>query len=230
VTYRTTVGWVEIAPVQRLMRYVAQRDTGDPEGVVDRVLDLLADLQEGGAGYIVHRPVVAAWLAEEVFGGDPAAVMTEYLADDMRPISHAQLVEWLDPFGLAYVGSARLTDDLDLDVNDELKEMIDAAPSPLVREAYRDIAVRRATRADVFRLGGERLSSIQSNEYLSALKLSGEHPPDRDSIGLRVLLDAGAIDPMSVLPHAPNAQVRADRLSAAISESIVVAADIGSAR
>jgi hypothetical protein len=133
-------------------------------------------------------------LAEEVFGGDPAAVTTEYLEDDMRPISHAQLVEWLEPFDLAYVGSARLTDDLDLDVNEELKEMIDEAPSPLVREAYRDIAVRRACRADVFRMGDAPLKSEEQAELLAALEVvdGARAMTERDEVSLRHAFEGGA--------------------------------------
>jgi hypothetical protein len=226
VTYRTTVGWVDVVPMQRLMRYLFHLDLGDRDRRVDRLLDVLAELQEGAAGYSANRAVVAEWLAAEVFANDPATVATEYLDDEMRPLSHAQLVEWLEPSGCAYVGSARLTDDLDLEVNDTLKEMIDGAPSSLVREAYRDLAVRRTTRADIFRLGEAWLAPGDHNEMLASLKVIGTAPAERDQATLRMMFHDGRAHPASASPAVPFHGV--DALSAIAG--IHVSAERGSAQ
>ncbi len=72
VTYKTTVGWIEIAPVQRIMRHVAQRYIGHPDGLVPHVLDLLDQLRKGGAKHLTERPAVGKWL-DELATTDPAS-------------------------------------------------------------------------------------------------------------------------------------------------------------
>jgi hypothetical protein len=113
----------------------------------------------------------------------------------------------LAPTGCEYVGSAALTADLDLHVPAELGELIAGASTPLLREAYRDIAVHRTSRADVFRLGAAPLSPTELSEMLGQLELialpgaadealSSFDPEAGDvSRALRVLLDAGVAHP-----------------------------------
>jgi len=151
-TYRTTVGHTEYLPVIALIRYVASRHAaGSVPGVIE-ALSLLQRMRDGGAGYLTTRPRVAEWF-EELLAVDPATVAEQYVLDDFRPLSHATVNGWMQQFGCRYVGSARPTDELDLGVPDALREMIATAGSPDLREAYRDLALRREQRCDVYRLG-----------------------------------------------------------------------------
>jgi SAM-dependent methyltransferase len=204
VTYRTAVGWIEIAPVQRLMRYVAQRDTGDPDGVVPRVLSFLEQLRDGGARYLTERPYVAGWLTE-LLANKPDHIAIEYLEDDLRPISHAELVDLLADTRCTFLGSAHLTDELDLDVPDALAEMVTRAKTPVLRETYRDLGVRRSTRADIFRCGKSRSAPAEFIAALGQLQLVGVTRPVEplDSlldVGVWEQLELGSVSASSLDP------------------------------
>lgn len=146
VRYATTVGWIEIAPMARLMRRIASGHTADPGTVVPRVLAVLQQLRAGGAGYVVDRPRVAAWV-EELMHTAHDEISSTWLRDDFRPLSHAAISDMFPGFG--YVGRAdeapRLTGCLG--------EFVDSAPSPLARQALLDLATHPLHRADVF-VGG----------------------------------------------------------------------------
>lgn len=175
VTYKTMVGWTEIAPVVTLMRHVAQRYSGDPARLVDHVLELLATLREDRAQHLTERPSVVAWLDELATASD-RTIVDDYLRDRFRPMSHAQVAGALAPTGCVYLGSARLTDDLDLNLDPTLTAIIAGAATPALRETYRDLAVRRMVRHDVFRLGPAPLSDVECATALAGLELAGSAP------------------------------------------------------
>ena len=179
VTYKTTVGWIEIAPVVALMRHMARRHGGDPDVVVSDIVTLLRRLRDGSAGQFSRRPAVAGWV-DALLADDPCRHVRGYLAEDLRPLSHAKVREAAASLSCDYLGSARLIDELDLEVPEPLREMIAGAPTSVLREAFRDIAVRRPDRLDVFRLGSAPLSEADQTAHLVGLGL----PTDRDQARL----------------------------------------------
>lgn len=172
VTYRTTVGWAEIVPVQRIMRHVARRFTGDPDRLVPTILELLDQLRQGGARHLTARPGVARWL-DDLQATPPEVIMAEYLEAELRPVSHPQLADALGAAGCQYLGGARLTDDLGLDVPPALQDLVARAATPALRETYRDLAVRPLFRLDVFRRGPSPLSDAERATMLTELLLVG---------------------------------------------------------
>jgi len=166
VRYHTVIGWTEISPVLALMRHVARCTNGDIEARVVAALDLLRTLRDGDAKYLTTRPVVAAWI-DSLIELDPATIHDVYLAEDLRPLSHAQVAAAMDHIGCLFIGSARLADELDADMSVELAQQIAEAPTRMLQETYRDLAVRRTDRIDVFRMAS---SPLTANERTQALK------------------------------------------------------------
>ena len=247
LTYRTVVGWTEIAPVQRLIRYLATRDACDPVAQMPRIMDLLAQLAAGGASYLSSRPRVTAWI-DDLRDLSAEDILAEYVERDLRPLSHAQVAEQLAKSGCHFVGSADLLDDLGLDIPQPLVGMIANAPTRTLRETFSDIALQRTSRCDLFRLGGTPLSSRERAETLATLPLValrspeqcemavpltdvaraalagdtimvGDLDPDIESAGavLRALMSAGAVHPLLHGEPHPDAAIRARSLSAAIA-------------
>lgn len=213
VSYKTTVGWGEITPVAKLMRHVASGDGGDSTGVAARVLGLLVTLRSGGATYLTERPVVAAWL-DELLTTDPAVVTTEYLADELRPVSHAQIEAMLATVACDYIGSAQITDDLGLEVPDALVGMLADAPTRVLRETCHDLAVRRTHRSDVFRLGSALMTPTQRAEAFAALDLAGLVGPDAEiaaplGVRARKRLDDGWVTVGALHRNEAEAAIRA---------------------
>lgn len=246
VTYPTTVGWSEIAPVQVLLRQLALGRLGDPGALVPDVLAVLERLRSGGARFLTERPVVAAWL-DQLATLDPADVVDQYLRDPLRPMSHAQVVATFAPAGCHFVGSARLTDDLDLDLPKELATEVSGAASSVVRETYRDLAARRTDRLDVLRLGSTSLGEREWEARLAELELAGlagaEETPagpvhreawrqltsfgvqagalhaDPDQVGptVRILMDAGQAHPVAGNGPGRAAREACEALNAALA-------------
>lgn len=177
LTYPTLVGWSEIAPVQVLLRRLADGREGPLEEVVPAVLQVAQRLSDGGARFLTDRPVVAAWIAA-LADRDPAEVSSRFLRGPFRPLSPAQVAAGFVPSGCHLLGSARLTDDLDRDLPAALVEAIAGAPTRTLRETYRDLATRRSHRIDVFRHGSARLVDWERDERLADLGLASLVAPD----------------------------------------------------
>lgn len=64
VTYRTAIGWAEIAPIVRLLRYMVTHHGGPLLDATSDAVRQLVQLREAGAKYLNARPVVRAWLDE----------------------------------------------------------------------------------------------------------------------------------------------------------------------
>ena len=149
IDYRTAIGWTEIQPVVNLMRYVASTYGGDRDASVDHVLHLLRRLRDAKAAYITQRPKVAAWV-DVVLASDPSTVEQQYLRNDLRPLSHAQVVQFAGSVGCGFIGT---THDAATDLAPALAGIVDGASTRPLRETYGDLAVRRTQRTDVFRKG-----------------------------------------------------------------------------
>lgn len=205
ISYQTVVGWTEIAPIVHLMRYVAERHEGD---AVAHVLGLLQQLRSGGAKHLTERPRVAAWL-DRLATMDPAAIEDHYLLDPFRPISHAQVSDEMTRAGCEFVTSARVADQLDLEVPTPLFTMVNEAPTRRLQESYRDLSLRATERLDVFRRGTASLAPAQQRAWLEALGLAGAPAAaaNEPSVDMHpdtwVLLSAGTI-PASMLDVDPD--------------------------
>lgn len=215
VTYRTEVGWIEVAPVHHLLRHLLGRD---PRPVGQALADALAEveaLHTGGAQYLVDRPVVRAWWQE--LRNRPAAEVVEELGPGpLRPTSHAQLAQAVAPAGLSYVGPAHPDDLVPPGLPARLAAVVDDHPAPLVREALADLAQRRTHRTDVFRVGAHPLSERDRHRRIDAVTVTGVGRLDPTDASLRRLLPAAtrrvlAAGPVPLAELGPAAATPADR-------------------
>ena len=132
------------------LRHVVRRHAGDRVYGIARAVDLMRRMVECDAAYVADRPEVAAWVSD-VSVTDPRLIAAAYLGADFRPLSHAQVVRELAPIGCSFVGRVASADEPVL--SSELRAIVDGAANRTIREAYDDLATRRAHRVDVFRLG-----------------------------------------------------------------------------
>lgn len=153
ITYRTTIGWQEIVPLINLMRHAAASFRGDPASVAGRVLELLERIVDATPAYVVKRPRVAAWIAS-LFAADLHMIEANYLRDPCRPLSHPQVAAFAERLGCQFVGNAEAGNANDTAaLPGPLAALVHHAPTPVLRESYLDLALRRSHRSDLFRLG-----------------------------------------------------------------------------
>jgi precorrin-6B methylase 2 len=244
ITYRTTVGWAEIVPVHRLVRHIASRGHGNANEVATTACDFIARLRDGGATYLADRPVVSAWI-DELLTKSPAHVVHHYLDRELRPASHAQVAHAMAAIGCSFVNQADFADvEVDLSAMPIVRGLIDRAATHVLRESLKDLAVRRATRMDVFMLGAQSLDEHEHRVALSNLslaRLDGAQPgtndapaPDRvprSPSELRRLLRSGQMHPyrMDAIPPAVTSIARAVDARSALGNGLRIVPELGTA-
>jgi len=211
VTYRTEVGWGEFTPVIRLLRYVAGRADRDQTQSVTDAMVLLENLAERGVGYFnSSRPLVQAWL-QELLACPARQVAADYLTGDLQPVSHAGVAEAMATAGATWVGHATFDGELADHglapaVEQELTRRIGAARSEVLRQSLTDIALRRSTRADLFRLGSLPITPRDRTNWLARLNMARY-----DVSGQSSLTDTG--------PSVPGTDTGSSRRSAAQAQA-----------
>ncbi len=225
VSYRTVVGWGEVAPVHHLVRELAGRDPRTFAASVSGAVATVHRLRAGGAAYFAKRPVVDAWWQE--LRALPNAVLVERLfAQALRPISHAQVVEAFTPGGCTYVGPARAADLVEPDLEATLAEVLGSLDPPLVREALGDLVVRRTHRTDLFRLGSSPFVTAAQRRPPARMRFTGLgllDPADPSlrrvaPVALRRSLAAG---PVAFAKMAERADGRVSVLRALLARGVV---------
>lgn len=217
LSYRTLAGWVGLAPLRRLALLAAGNGNRPAPERVDAAAGALRRLRDGGALFIRERAVVSEAL-DAVLDAPPHVFERLLLTEHLEPLPLQRVVEWLRPTGAEFIASLRLGDDsgtvADGPVGDLLADTVDRQ----LREALREIAMRRAYRLDLFRRGSSPLAAADRRRRLRALALitlsdppAGGQPPastvgerlggagtDEDADQLvRELLDGGAAHPRS---------------------------------
>jgi hypothetical protein len=176
-TYATLAGWVEIAPVQALLLRLVDGRPRPIAAAVPEALGVVEQLRAGGARFLTERPVVGAWL-DHLAELAPEEVAARYLRGPFRPMSPAHVAATFAGSGCTRLGSARLTDDLDLELPAGLSAAVAAAPNEVVRETYRDLATRRTYRLDLHRRGRAPLADRDRDQRVAALGLAGLAAPE----------------------------------------------------
>lgn len=199
VSYRTVVGWGEVAPLIRLLRRsVAEGAAHGPR----EALAPLQALRERGAAYPAVRPVVGAWL-DELLDLPPAEAIATWGADLLRPVSHAQVSQAAAAHGLEFVTGAHLHDPLS-SAPTALARQVRASPTVVLRESLTDLAVRRTRRVDLFRLGRSTVDERARSRAVQRLAVVATRLDVAESVGagwaepgptLQGVVAPGATDP-----------------------------------
>lgn len=184
VSYRTVVGWSEVTPVHHLVRHLVAGDPRPFGRSVPAALDAVERLRAGGAQYLSQRPVVDAWW-HDLRTQPTAAVTAQVARRPLRPLSHAQVVEALGQAGCCWSGPARAADLVKPDLGPKLAEIVDRFHQPVLRETLTDLALRRAHRTDLFRLGSWPIRPQDRHRSLDRLLVTGQGMLDPADPSLR---------------------------------------------
>lgn len=150
-SYNALPGWLATHPVQHLMRQFADR-TGVNAMSFDSALQALQRLKDVNAAVFSNQPGLNArleqlqkhpkhqtnYLFHEYFNGAWSLFYCTQVADE------AALGK------LRYLGSATLPDNYDTLLPEAMRQMLDQAPDPALRELYKDLLINQSFRRDVF--------------------------------------------------------------------------------
>lgn len=178
VGYRTVVGWGEVAPLVRLLRRtIAEGTAHGPR----EVLAPLEALRSRGAAYPALRPAVAAWL-NDLLELSPAEAIRTWEADDLRPLSHAQVSHAAGAHGAEFVVSAHVHDPL-LSAPTALARQVRGSATVVLRESLTDLAVRRTRRIDLFRRGRSTVDERARSRAVQRLAMVATRLDVAESVG-----------------------------------------------
>ncbi|MCB1031693.1 MAG: hypothetical protein KDA95_10160, partial [Acidimicrobiales bacterium] len=207
VSHRTAIGWAEIDPLVRLLRYMVTTNGGPLTQATEAAVAWLTRLRDTNAVYIQARPVVGEWL-NELANTPTAQIIADYLDLDLQPISHVQVSDALGSIGCHLVGSATFGDETamagpDAPITNELFGAVNAAATVELRETFMDLALRRTHRADIYRLGHS--SGSQLGDSLSIAPFDPQNHgllEGADEMQLATLMHNGVIHPAAPAPVA----------------------------
>jgi hypothetical protein len=232
VTYRTLVGWGEIAPVAQLLQHFALHPHRDRVRAVDDAKRLLNELRERRIAYF-SRPAVDGWL-DDLLETPTGDIVDRYVDRDLVPISHAQVTGLLAAAGATYVGSTDPAADLRDPLPPKLDRQLRSATSTLLRETLGDLARRRAHRADLFCLGPAPIAPRERTHRLGNLRVIGLADDSEPATTknrwagtkarqreqeLRQALGSGVVHPLVDEPVSPTAVEAATRLTGVLAGS-----------
>ncbi len=173
LSYNTMPGWGAMLPVQRLMRMVAQRQSGPSHLAIPATLEFMQKLSHSDATFFSQNPILVTRL-EQVAAHDPRYIAHEYLNAVWEPASFDQVSAAMQDARCGFVGSATLVENIDaLAVPPGVGKLIGETTDVVMREMLRDIGAARAFRRDVYRRGTDQPVAGEHGEMLEAITITG---------------------------------------------------------
>jgi Predicted methyltransferase regulatory domain len=146
---------------------------------LNAALELLGGLRRGKAVYFAASAAAAHHL-DQMLTMDPRYLVHEYLTDHWQPRHFFDVALQMGSAGLAYAGSATLTENIDqCAVPKETLPLLSQIADLAVRETVRDFAANKQFRRDVYVRGGSPLMYEERYRAWSQIRFILAVPRDR---------------------------------------------------
>ena len=174
ISYNTLPGWSTFAPMRHLLTQHAGVMGADGAGIVQRI--------EGALGF-ADQLIATNPLYAKVNPSVPERLTTlktqnrnylahEYFNADWHPMYFADMAKWLAPAKVGYACSTHLLDHVDaINLSAEQQTLLKDIPDTQLRQSVRDYMVNQQFRKDYWVKGGRKLSVLDKNEGLRALRV-----------------------------------------------------------
>jgi len=184
VSYNVATGWDNMAPVQRLMRLVAEtRPAASLDQTVTATLDWMERLAATNAPFFQRNPSIASRL-KRMHESNVSYVAHEYLNAHWHPLMFADVAEMLGAVKCEFIASASLADNFDhTSVVADMRPMLAEAPNRIMRETLRDFASAQSFRRDVYRRGRGHITAAQQTGLAAQFRMVPTKPrPNGDFV------------------------------------------------
>lgn len=186
ISYNTLDGWATMLPMRHLLTEHAQVMGSPGQGIVSRIdaaLEFAEKLLATTPGYARANPHVAERV-KKIKEQNRNYLAHEYFNRDWKPMSFAEMAQWLAPTKLTYVCSANFLDHVDaLNLTPEQKEFLTQIPDDMFRETVRSFCMNSQFRKDYWVRGPRKLSSLDQTEAIRAQELILVSP--REDVSLK---------------------------------------------
>jgi SAM-dependent methyltransferase len=179
VSYNAMPTWLQVAPLQRMVKELADTTPGRSDVAADQAVRTLGRLFEAGVIPPQFEPGVKR------ISGHADQAQFEYLAHEYlnahwRPVYHIDVVRALEPAKLSYAANSDLLRNFPiLGLTSAQQGALAEVSGEALRETLTDFCISAWFRRDVFVRGARRLSADALAERASALELVSVEPyPD----------------------------------------------------
>ncbi len=172
VSYNALPGWTQVAPLQRLVRALAEEHPGRSDRAAQQAFRTLARMSE--IGLIPERLSDGVKRMIKVLNDQqPSYLAHEFLNEHWAPQFHMEVAGALSRAKLSFVADAELMRSFhNLRLTEVQREAVGQIASPELRETLRDMASDVWFREDLFQRGPRRITHERREAMLRALTLT----------------------------------------------------------
>jgi len=166
ISYNSMPGWASMGPVQRLLSEYAAMVPGPTDRKFRQAVEFAQKLNDKGARFFAANPSAAARL-EDLKKRPVKYLLHEYMNAHWYIPYHADVVREMSEAKLTFVGSWELFQQFDeFCVTEDLRTVLEEVADPVRRETFRDLAVNKQFRKDVFVRGATHLTPQDHQDRL----------------------------------------------------------------
>ncbi|MDB5479987.1 MAG: methyltransferase protein [Caulobacteraceae bacterium] len=186
--YNVAAGWSSLQPVRELMQLIGLADKKRSDLAIGGILEAIDGLREAGARYFDLHPTVQERLTY-LRQADPRYLAHELLTEDWHPLTFADVARDMSEAKCSFVGSATLTDNIDVvSVPPKVVPLLEAAKDLRLKETLRDIGCAQSFRRDIFCRGPVELSAAEQSGYAESLAIVSIGAPIKEGVTFKTPL------------------------------------------
>ena len=225
--YNVMSGWSSLQPIRELMQLMGLETAKRPDLAIGDILQAIDRLREAGARYFEVHPTVQERL-NILRESDPHYVVHELMTEDWDPLTFAKVADEMSDVKCSFVGSATLTDNIDvMSVPEKVVPILEAAQNVRLKETIRDIGSVQSFRRDVYGRGRAELAAAEQSEQAQSLTIVSLGLPTKDGIKFNTPLGEiigrpEVYDPLMKLLESGPLTVRRARAEAGAAERPLV--------
>jgi len=169
ISYNTQPGWAGMVPMRDLMALHVRTMGADGTGIVSRIDNALGFVDQ----LLAANPIFAranpqaVERVSKIKDQNRNYVAHEYFNRDWKPMSFADMADWLAPAKVQWAASANYTDAVDtINLTPEQQTLLASIPDPMFRQSVRDFCVNQQFRKDYWVKGARKMTPLNQAEAL----------------------------------------------------------------
>ncbi|MGE4070677.1 MAG: methyltransferase regulatory domain-containing protein [Lysobacterales bacterium] len=195
LSYNCLPGWANKAPLQRLMREAAHRQSeGSALQRFHAARDLLGQLDAAGAAFFATNPGARTALREIASASD-AYLLHEFAPHGWTPFYCTDVADDMARADLQFAASAKLFSNFPAwSLPAASRALIEATADSGMRELLRDFALQTPLRRDVFVRSPRTLGAAEIEQEYHATLIALQRPPASCARSVRTPIEALCLD------------------------------------
>ena len=167
VGYNTQPGWAAMLPMRDLMALHAEHMSAEGDGILGRVdsaLSFIDRLIATNPLFTQANPLVVERLSK-LKESNRLYVAHEYFNGHWKPMSFAEMNEWMSPAKVQWAASANYADTVDqINLSKEQQVLVSSIKDPMFRQSVRDFCVNQQFRKDYWVKGARKMTPLDQAE------------------------------------------------------------------